>query len=92
MVVRVVTRNFENARELVTRLVRLLGGECISVRSDGEVEVQTHGPQNGVLIHTLETVEDWLGETRLESVEVCIDGHSYRVEQPEPRHQVGEST
>jgi hypothetical protein len=82
MLVQVATRSFENAKELVLRLTQLFGKECVYARADGEVELQVHGSPNGALIHTLETVEDWLGQTALRSVDVCVDGRSYRVDQP----------
>ncbi len=82
MVVRVVTKDLENAKRLLARLTRRFGGGRVSLGSDGEVEVTTRGAQNGALVQTLEAVEEWLQETAAESAEVVVDGRSYTVEQP----------
>jgi hypothetical protein len=88
VVVRVVTREFENAQELFARLAPLFARGCVFLRTNGEIEVQTRQEPNGALIRTLETVEDWLSGTSLRSVEVCVDGHSYSLDRSQPLREV----
>ena len=84
MVIRVVTNDVESAKLLVVDLVGLLGGECVSLQADGDVELQLRGEVNGALVHTLEAVEHWLEQTGAASAEVWVDERSYRVEQRQP--------
>jgi hypothetical protein len=84
MVIRVATRDLEGAKLLVVDLVGLLGGECVSLQADGEVQIQLRGEVNGALVQTLETVEKWLEQTGTASAEVWVDERSYMVEQRQP--------
>jgi hypothetical protein len=88
VIVRVVTRDLEDAQSLFTRLAPLFGKGCVSLRPDGEIEVQTRQAPNGALVQTLEMVEDWLTGTSLASVEVCVDGHSYSLDRSQPAGEV----
>jgi hypothetical protein len=85
MVVRVAITNLESAKLLVVDLVGLLGGECVSLQADGEVQLQLRGDANGALVRTLEAVERWLEQTGTASAEVWVDERSYTVEQRHPR-------
>jgi hypothetical protein len=84
MVIRVATNDIESAKLLVVDLVGLLGGECVSLQANGDVELQLRGEVNGSLVHTLEAVEHWLEKTGVASAEVWVDERSYRVEQRQP--------
>jgi hypothetical protein len=83
MVVRVVTKDVENAKLLVVDLVSFLGGECVSLRA-GEVQLQLRGDANGAMVRTLEAVERWLEQTDRASAEVYVDERSYTVVQRHP--------
>ncbi len=72
MVIRVATKHFGD---------RVLGGECVALQPDGEVQLELRGEVNGALVHTLEAVEHWLERTGTASAEVWVDERSYRVEQ-----------
>jgi hypothetical protein len=87
MEVRVATKDLESAKLLVVDLVGLLGGEYVSLRADGEVQLQLRGEANGALVHTLESVERWLEQTRTASVAVHVDERSYTLEHPQRRHR-----
>ena len=80
--VRVATSDLESAKLLVVDLVGLFGGEHVSLRADGEVQVQLR-EVNGALVHTLKAVECWLEQTGIASAEVCVDERSYTIEHPE---------
>ena len=84
MVIRVATNDVESAKLLVVDLVGLLGGECVSLQPDGDVQLELHGEVNGALVHTLEAVERWLERTGNASAEVWVDERSYMVEQRQP--------
>jgi hypothetical protein len=86
MEVRVATKDLESAKLLVVDLVGLLGGEYVSLRADGEVQLQLRGEANGALVHTLESVERWLEQTRTASVAVHVDERSYTLEHPQQEH------
>ena len=81
MVIRVGTRNVESAKLLVAGLVGLLGGEGVSLRSDGEVHVELNR-QSGqrAMADTFASVERWLGETGIGSTDVWVDERRYRME------------
>jgi hypothetical protein len=85
MVVGVATKDVESAKLLVGDLVSFLGGECVSLQADGEVQVQLRGDANGALVRTLEAVERWLEQTGTALAEVCVDERSYTVAQRHPR-------
>jgi hypothetical protein len=85
MVVRVATKDVENAKLLVVDLVSVLGAECVSLQADGEVQLQLRGDANGAMVRTLEAVERWLEQTGTASAEVCVDERSYTVAQRDPR-------
>jgi preprotein translocase subunit SecD len=81
-VVRVTTRDSENAKLLVAQLAGLFGGKQISLQADGEVQVQL--PElDGELVKTLKAVERWLEQSGISSAEVSVNEHSYTVEHPE---------
>jgi hypothetical protein len=84
MVVRVATKDVENAKLLVVDLVSVLGAECVSLQADGEVQLQLRGDANGAMVRTLEAVERWLEQTGTASAEVCVDERSYTVVQSHP--------
>ena len=86
MEVRVATNDVESAKLLVFDLVGLFGGEYVSLRADGEVQLQLRGEINGALVQTLETVERWLEQTRTASAQLSVDAHSYMVEHPHRKH------
>ena len=86
MEVRVATNDLESAKLLVFDLVGLFGGEYVSLRADGEVQLELRGEINGALVQTLETVERWLEQTRTASVEVRVDERSYTLEHPQQEH------
>ena len=80
--VRVATKDPQNASLLVVHLVGLFGGEQVSLQADGEVQVQL--PElNGELVQTLKAVECWLEQSGIASAEVSVNEHSYTVEHPE---------
>jgi hypothetical protein len=88
MVIRVAVRDVESAKRLVVRLVDLFGGECVSLRADGEVQLQPHEESNRALAQTLDALEDWLEETRIGSADVWVDERPYRIDRPRSLDQV----
>ena len=86
MVIRVATNDVESAKLLVVDLVGLLGGECVSLQADGDVQLELRGEVNGALVQTLEAVEHWLEQTGTAVAEVKIDERSYTVEQTSGLH------
>ncbi len=80
MVIRVAAQDVESAKRLVVRLVGLFGGECVSLRADGEVQLQAHEESNRALAQTLDAVEYWLEETGgIGSADVWVDERPCRV-------------
>jgi hypothetical protein len=79
MVIRVAAQEVELAKHLVVGLVGLFGGECVSLRADGEVQVRPHAESNRALVQTLDAVEHWLEETRTDSADVLVDERPYVV-------------
>ena len=73
MVIRVATNDVESAKLLVVDLVGVLGGECVSLQADGDVQLELRGEVNGALVQTLEAVEHWLEQTSTASAEVWVD-------------------
>ncbi len=84
MVIRVATHDVESAKLLVVDLVGLLGGECVSLQADGDVQLELRGEVNGALVQTLEAVEHWLEQSGTASAEVWVDERSYMVEHRQP--------
>jgi hypothetical protein len=82
MVIRVAAQDVESAKRLVVGLVGLFGGECVSLRADGEVQLQPYEESNRALAQTLDAVEHWLEETRIGSADVWVDERPYRVDRP----------
>ena len=80
--VRVATKDPQNASLLVVHLAGLFGGEQVSLQADGEVQVQL--PElNGELVKTLKAVECWLEQSGNASAAISVNEHSYTVEHPE---------
>ena len=80
--VRVATKDPQNASLLVVHLAGLFGGEQVSLQADGEVQVRL--PElNGELVKTLKAVECWLEQTGSASAEVSVNEHSFTVEHPQ---------
>jgi hypothetical protein len=79
MVIRVAGQDVKSAKHLVVGVVSLFGGECVSLRADGEVQVRPHEESNRALAQTLDAVEHWLEETRIDSADVLVDERPYRV-------------
>jgi hypothetical protein len=88
VVIRVAARDVESAKRLVVGLVGLFGGECVSLRADGEVQVRPRGESNRALAQTLDAVEQWLEETRSGSADVLVDERPYRVDRPRLLYRV----
>jgi hypothetical protein len=82
MAIRVTAQDAESAKRLVAELVRVFGGECVSLKASGEIEVHPAEESNGAVIHSLEAVERWLEATEIPSAEVSVNGRSYTVRQP----------
>jgi hypothetical protein len=82
VVIRVAAHDVESAKRLVVRLVSLFGGECVSLRADGEVTVQPREESKRALAQILDAVEHWLDETGLGSADVWVDERPYRVDRP----------
>ena len=81
-VVRVATKDPQNASLLVVHLAGLFGGEQVSLQADGEVQVRL--PElNGELVKTLKAVECWLEQSGIASARVSVNEHSYTVEHPQ---------
>jgi ABC-type transporter Mla MlaB component len=72
----------------VVGLVDLFGGECVSLRADGEVQLQPHEESNRALAQTLDAVEPWLEKTRIGSADVWVDERPYRIDRPRSLYQV----
>jgi anti-sigma B factor antagonist len=79
MVIRVAAKDVGLAKHLVVGLVGLFGGECVSLRADGEVQVRPHAESNRALVQTLDAFEHWLEETRTDSADVLVDERPYMV-------------
>jgi hypothetical protein len=80
--VRVATKDPQNASLLVVHLAGLFGGEQVSLQADGEVKVRL--PElNGELVKTLKAVECWLEQSGITSAEVSVNEHSFTVEHPQ---------
>jgi hypothetical protein len=80
--VRVATKDPQNASLLVVHLVGLFGGEQVSLQADGEVQVRL--PElNGELVTALKAVERWLEQSGSASAEVSVNEHSFTVEHPQ---------
>jgi hypothetical protein len=88
MVIRVAAQDVESAKRLVVRLVGLFGGECVSLRADGEVQLQPYEESNRALAQTLDAVEHWLEETGIGSADVWVDERPCRVDRPRWVYQV----
>jgi len=88
MVIRVAVRDVESAKGLVVGLVDLFGGECVSLRADGEVQLQPDEESNRALAQTLDAVEHWLDETRIGSADVWVDERPYRIDRPRSLYRV----
>ena len=88
MVIRVAAQDVESAKRLVVRLVGLFGGECVSLRADGEVQLQPDEESNRALAQTLDAVEHWLKETRIGSADVWVDERPYRIDRPRSLYRV----
>jgi hypothetical protein len=71
MVIRVAGQDVKSAKHLVVGVV--------SLRADGEVQVRPHEESNRALAQTLDAVEHWLEETRIDSADVLVDERPYRV-------------
>ena len=79
--VRVATKDPQNASLLVVHLAGLFGGEQVSLQADGEVQVRL--PElNGELVKTLKAVECWLEQSGIASAEVTVNEHSFTFEHP----------
>jgi hypothetical protein len=87
-VIRVAAQDVESAKRLVVSLVGLFGGECVSLRADGEIRLQPDEESNRALAQTLDAVEHWLEETRIGSADVWVDERPYRVDRPRWLYQV----
>jgi len=82
MVIRVAAPDAETAKHLVAGLVGLFGGECVSLRPNGEVQVRPREESNRALAQTMDAVDHWLEETSLGSADVVVDERPYRVFPP----------
>jgi hypothetical protein len=82
MVIRVAAQDAESAKQLVVGLVGLFGGECVSLRADGEVQVRPREESNRALAQTLDAVDHWLEATSIGSADVLVDERPYRVFRP----------
>ena len=94
MVIRIAAQDVESAKFLVSALVRLFGGEDVSLQPDGEVHVELNGRSGpSAMAETFASVERWLEETGIGSTAVWVDDRQYRMERPqylwEPR-ELGE--
>jgi hypothetical protein len=79
MVIRVAGQGAESAKQLVVALVGLFGGECVSLRADGEVQVQPREESNRALAQTLDAVDQWLEETSIGSADLVVDERPYKL-------------
>jgi len=79
MVIQVAAQDPERAAWLVREFVRLFGGERVSGDAGGEVEVQLE-ETNGAIEEALDAVQRWLEATQLDSAQVSVNGHSYKLE------------
>jgi hypothetical protein len=83
MEIRVAVADGETAKDLVAGLVGLHGGECVSLRADGEVLVRLRREsRRQAVAQTLTSVERWLEETGVSSVDVWLGDRPYRLERP----------
>jgi hypothetical protein len=81
MIIRVATKDVESAQLLVASLIGHFGGEYVSLRSEGDVQVQLNGASGQrAMEETFSSVERWLEETRTDSTDVWVDGRQYRLE------------
>lgn len=81
MVIRVAGKDVESANVLVAGLVRLFGGESVSLGSDAEVQVQLNGQAGERAVgQTLARVERWLDETGIRCTDVWLDDRKYRMD------------
>jgi hypothetical protein len=81
MIIRVATKDVESAQRLVAGLSGHFGGEHVSLRSEGDVQVQLNGDSGQrAMAETFSSVERWLEETGIASTDVWVDGRQYRLE------------
>lgn len=84
MLIRIATQDVESAKSLVSALVRLFGGEDVSLQPDGEIHVELNGRSGqSAMADTFASVERWLEETGIGSTAVSVDGRRYRMERPQ---------
>jgi hypothetical protein len=79
MVIRVAAQGAESAKQLVVALAGLFGGECVSLRADGEVRVQPREESNRALARTLDAVDHWLEETSTHCADLLVDERPYKL-------------
>jgi hypothetical protein len=80
MVIRVAANDVESAKLLLAGLVGLFGSEDVSLRSNGEVQVQLNGRSGQhAMAQTFGSVERWLEETGIGSTDVWVDERQYRM-------------
>ena len=81
MIIRVATKDVESAQLLVASLIGHFGGEYVSLRSEGDVQVQLNGASgHRAMAETFSSVERWLEKTGTDSTDVWVDGRQYRLE------------
>lgn len=85
MVIRIASQETESAKSLVAALVRLFGGEDVSLQPTGEVHVQLNGRAGErAVTETLASVERWLHDTGIAATDIWVDERRYRMERPRP--------
>jgi hypothetical protein len=89
MLLTVEAPDLGSAMSLVQRLVRVVGGEAVSLDASGrEVRVEAVDVPDDTLVEALDAVEAWLADLQLDHARVSCDGHEYTMERSTRRRSM----
>jgi hypothetical protein len=83
MVVRIAVQDIEAAKDLVQELVGLFGGASVSLKTDGEIQLE-HASDKAI-VQVLDAVGRRLAESSVSTARVWVDKRSYMLEHSQPR-------
>ena len=82
MVIRVAVQETETSERLVEEFASLFEGRQVTLRSNGEIELELRGEANGPLYQALKAIERTLEEARIATAKVWVGDRSYMLERP----------